>query len=157
MILILAEFEYVFLHDPSFEATCAQNKSCRPSIPLQLLFWPNFMFQCKISSFGWSKSGQKSVKMITVLHGSSLCLPRPSQRRRPPRVAIAGEPRSPHVPYPLVSSGGFSSSSLSPSSRPRQAEPERAVIVAVAAPTTPSLSRSIPRVLIPPSLYVVHM
>ena len=64
-----------------------------------------------------------------------------SVHRRPstlalPRVGRRGEPRSPRVSYPLASSGGFWSSSLSPSSRPRQAEPERAVIVAVAAPTT---------------------
>ena len=54
----LAVFDRVFLSNPSSKSTFAQNKSCRSYRPLQLLFWPNFMFQCKIWSFGWSKSAK---------------------------------------------------------------------------------------------------
>jgi hypothetical protein len=54
----LAVFDLIFLRDPSFKSTFAQNKSCSSYRPLQLLFWPNFMFQCKIWSFGRSKSAK---------------------------------------------------------------------------------------------------
>ena len=54
----LAVFDLIFLRDLSFKSTFAQNKSCSSYRSLQLLFWPNFTFQCKISSFGWSKSAK---------------------------------------------------------------------------------------------------
>ena len=54
----LAVFDPVFLLDSSLESTFAQNKSCRSYRPLQLLFWQNFIFQCKIWSFGRSNSAK---------------------------------------------------------------------------------------------------
>ena len=63
----LAVFDRVFVSDPSFILTFAQKQSCRFSRPLQLLFWPNFMFQCKIWSFGRSKSAKNHTNSVTVL------------------------------------------------------------------------------------------
>ena len=62
----LAAFNLIFLLNPSFEPTCAQNKSCRPSIPLQLLFWPNFGFQYEIWSFGQSNFDQNHFKRVQL-------------------------------------------------------------------------------------------
>ena len=56
------------LLDPSLKSIFAQNESCRSSFPLQLLFWPNFMFPYQILSFGWSKSDQNCSNAATVLH-----------------------------------------------------------------------------------------
>ena len=62
----LAAFDLIFLLNPSFESTCAQNKSCRPSIPLQLLFWPNFGFQYEIWSFWQSNFDQNHLKRVQL-------------------------------------------------------------------------------------------
>src|SRR6185312_13768413 len=53
--IVLAVFDYVFLLDPSSKSIFAQKQSCRPSLPLQLLFWPNFKLLCENYSFGRSK------------------------------------------------------------------------------------------------------
>ena len=55
-ISIVAELNHSFLPNPQPESTFAQNQSCRSSLPLQLLFWPNFKFLCEVLSFGRSKS-----------------------------------------------------------------------------------------------------
>ena len=111
------------------------------------------MFQCKIWSLGRSKSAKNPSIWSLCFPVSPLCAatPRSATRRRRHASAVAANlvPREPSYPLPVPS---LSEPFPSPSSRPRQAEPERAVIVAVAAPTTPLLSRSIPRVPIAPSL-----
>ena len=69
-------FDPVFLSDPSFKSTFALKQSCRSSLPLQLLFWPNFMFPYENLGFGWSKLGlKKFVKLHCSSHVSSLCAP----------------------------------------------------------------------------------
>ena len=62
----LAVFEHIFLSNPSSKSTFVQQQSCGSSLPLQLLFWPNFMFLYENLSFEWSKLSKKSVKRITV-------------------------------------------------------------------------------------------
>ena len=57
-------FDRVFLPDPGLKSTFAQNKSCRPSIPLQLLFWPNFKFLYESLSFGWSNASKNRSKFV---------------------------------------------------------------------------------------------
>jgi len=42
-----AEFKHVFHPNPNSKSTFSQNQSCRFSLPLQFLFWPNFKFQYK--------------------------------------------------------------------------------------------------------------
>ena len=71
LIFVLAVFDLVFVLDLSFKSTSTQNESCRSSFPLQLLFWPNFMFPYQILSFRWSKSGQTRVQFIQWVHCSS--------------------------------------------------------------------------------------
>ena len=49
-------FDPVFLSDSSFKSTFAQKQSCRSSLSLQLLFWPNFKLLYENLSFGRSRS-----------------------------------------------------------------------------------------------------
>ena len=90
-----AEFERVFVSNPIFESIFAQKQSCEPSSPLQLLFWPKFMFPYEKLSFGWSKLGQNSLKPTVV--SLFVTVSAPILRRPPatPRVARAGDPRHP--------------------------------------------------------------
>ena len=85
-------FDLVFLLDSSSKSTFAQNKSCRSSFALQLLFWPNFTFPYQILSFGQSKSGQTRVKLIQLVRCSSPVLVAVLVRR-PYRRLAAGERR----------------------------------------------------------------
>ena len=59
-------FDPIFLIDQSLKSTFAQKQSCRFSLPLQLLFWPNFKFLYQILSFGRSNTGQNQSKCVTV-------------------------------------------------------------------------------------------
>ena len=71
MFIILAVFAHVFLLDPSLNSTFAQKQSCRSSLSLQLLFWPNFKFLYEILSFNKSKSCQNRLNVSLfspVLH-----------------------------------------------------------------------------------------
>src|SRR6185503_6950018 len=69
LIFVLAVFDLVFVLDLSSKSTSAQNESCRSFNPLQLLFWPNFMFPYEIWSFNWSNSGKKNhLNEETVFH-----------------------------------------------------------------------------------------
>ena len=70
----LAVFGHIFLLDPSLKSTFAPNQSCRPSLPLQLLFWPNFKLQYEILSFSRSKLGQNHSNLLPIL-------PAPTVRR----------------------------------------------------------------------------
>ena len=77
----LAVFDRVFLPNQSLKSTFAQNKSCRSSLPLQLLFWPNFKFQYEIWSFGRSNFGQinsNEFNSVTVLSSDAVRAPMPS-------------------------------------------------------------------------------
>ena len=47
-------FDPILLDDPNIKLTFAQKQSCRSSLLLQLLFWPNFKL-CENFSFGPSK------------------------------------------------------------------------------------------------------
>jgi len=76
----LAVFDLIFLRDPSFKSTFAQNKSCSSYRSLQLLFWPSFMFQCKIWSFGGSKSAKN--------HSSSVNGASPVLLSSPPAIDV---------------------------------------------------------------------
>ena len=58
----LAAFDHIFLLDPSHKSTFAQKQSCRSSLPLQLLFWPNFKFLYENFEFQLVKLEQKSFK-----------------------------------------------------------------------------------------------
>ena len=62
----LAVFDHIFLPDQSLKSTFAQNKSCRSSLPLQFLFWPNFKFLYEILSFNRSKLSQNQSNVVTV-------------------------------------------------------------------------------------------
>ena len=85
----LAVFDLVFLLDPSFKSTFAQNKSCSSYRSLQLLFWLNFTFQCKNRSFGWSKSAKNhsisvngdSPVLVSSPSSSTFASPRVGRRR----------------------------------------------------------------------------
>ena len=92
-------FARVFLPDSGLESTFAQNKSCRFFLPLQLLFWPNFKLPYEILSSSRSKLRQKSVKRVycAPLLSTVLGAHTAADRRRPPRVARAGESRSPRT------------------------------------------------------------
>ena len=87
--LALIEFDRVFVSNPIFKSTFAQNKSCSSYRSLQLLFWPNFTFQCKFWSFGWSKSAKNhsiSVNgdfpvLVSSPPSSTFASPRVSRRR----------------------------------------------------------------------------
>jgi len=90
----LAVFDRVFLPDPGLESTFAQNKSCRSSLPLQLLFWPNFKSLYQILRFGWSNASQKWSKSNIVLPCAPLFsapIPRPTagDSTRRPSVILA--------------------------------------------------------------------
>ena len=75
-------FDPVFLSDPSFKSTFAQNKSCRSYRTLQLLFWPNFKCPYEISSFGRSNASQFQSNEITVPSLFSPVHHRSRRRRR---------------------------------------------------------------------------
>src|SRR6185436_14280129 len=60
-------FDLIFLPNPSSKSTFAQNKSCRFSLPLQLLFWPNFKFLYEVLSFNLSNASQKLIKPFTIV------------------------------------------------------------------------------------------
>ena len=92
----LAVFDPIFLLDSSLESTFAQNKSCRSYRSLQLLFWQNFMFQCKIWSYGRSKLAKSHSNSVTV----------PPRLVSPPPILTSA---SPHV----------TPASTSPLKRPR--------------------------------------
>ena len=83
----LAVFDHVFLPDQSLKSTFAQNKSCRSSLPLQFLFWPNFKFLYEILSFNRSKLSQNQSNVVTVhlmcspVHRTPP-IPRPARHRR---------------------------------------------------------------------------
>ena len=142
----LAVFDLVFLRDPSFKSTFAQNKSCSSYRSLQLLFWPNFMFQCKIWSFGWSKSAEN--------HSISVNGDSPVLLSAPPALDVGAATRRPSRRTSL-SARVLSARELwrllvlisSPSSRPRQAEPEleRAATAAGRRADHPRRSASIAR------------
>ena len=119
-------FDRVFVSDPSFKSSCAQKQSCRFSSPLQLLFWPKFMFQCKIWSFGRSKSAKNHSKLVVVL---PCCACARRSRRRSRRASHRQAHRrlssslSPHWASPsLLLSFPF----LAPSGARSGAEPSRA-------------------------------
>ena len=92
-------FDLVFLLDPSFKSSFAQNESCRSSLPLQLLFWPNFKFLYQNLSFGGSNSSQIHSNVHCVLQcfycDAQTPIPRPATRRRRHASAIAPRPRRP--------------------------------------------------------------
>jgi hypothetical protein len=48
-------FDPILLDDPNIKLTFAQKQSCRSSLLLQLLFWPNFKLLCENFSFAGSK------------------------------------------------------------------------------------------------------
>ena len=76
-------FDPVFLIDPSLKSTFVQNKSCRSSLPLQLLFWPNFKLPYKIWSFNQSKLSQNWSKQSLCFSCAALCpYQRPCRDRR---------------------------------------------------------------------------
>ena len=82
-------FDSIFLPNPSFKSTFAQNKSCRSSLPLQILFLLNFKFLYQSLSFGWSNTSKNQSKFIefTVFPlYSPLCSPTPI-----PATVYAGE------------------------------------------------------------------
>ena len=96
-------FDRVFVSDPSFNSTFAQNKSCSSYRSLQLLFWPNFKFLYQISRFGWSKSAKNHS--ISVNWDSPVCAqctagPR-RWRRHASAVAANLVPREPSYPLPV--------------------------------------------------------
>jgi hypothetical protein len=92
----LAVFDRVFLSDLGLKSTFAQNESCRSSLPLQLLFWPNFKFLYQILRFGWSNVSQKTVKIkhCVSLYSTVLGAHTATDRRRLHASAV-GDPRTP--------------------------------------------------------------
>ena len=106
-------FEYVFLLDPSLKSIFAQKQSCRPSLPLQLPFWPNFMLPYEILSSNMSKSSKIWSKSCTVPPlCSTLCRPgahnatgdapaMPRVGRREERRLASKLRRSPRRPSPF--------------------------------------------------------
>ena len=78
---------------------------CRSSLPLQLLFWPNFMFPYENLSFGWSNSSQFQSNELTVPPCASTVLAHTATGAASvtPRVATAGDPCPPCAsPYPFA-------------------------------------------------------
>ena len=124
----LAAFTLVFLLNPSFESLFAQKQSCRPSIPLQLLFWSNSKFPYEIWSFGRSNFDQNQFKRVQFGYDASpvLLIPRRPRRRSPPRVAPTNLSHRAHAPV-LISHEAVSvfSSSCSFVLEPCRAEPSR--------------------------------
>ena len=88
-------FDLVFVLDLSSKSISTQNESCRSFIPLQLLFWPKFMFPYEKLSFGWSKLGQNSLKPTVVSLFVTVSAPIPRRPPATPRVARAGDPHHP--------------------------------------------------------------
>jgi len=64
--IVSAMFDPIFLNDPNLKSTFAQKQSCRASLPLQLLFWPNFKLLYENLSFGWSNLGQNSLNVAVL-------------------------------------------------------------------------------------------
>jgi len=105
----LAAFDLVFLLNPSFESIFAQKQSCRPSIPLQLLFWPNFMFPYEVWSFGWSNFAQNHFKRIQLVYCAlDAVRARRRQQHRRRHASDVGEPRLPCSRVVLISPGAMS-------------------------------------------------
>ena len=100
-------FDYVFLPNPSLKSTFAQNESCRSSVPLQLLFWPNFKLLYKNLSFGWSNSNQFQSNELTVPPCTSTMLAATDCRRlhasrAPAILALRARGLSSRVPWRLL-------------------------------------------------------
>jgi hypothetical protein len=128
--IVLAVFDPVFVSNPIFKSTSAQNKSCRSYSSLQLLFWPNFMFQCKIWSFGRSKSAKNHSNSVTV--PPRLVSASPASTLESPRVALTNLAHRAHTPILIHTE----SCSFSPSlSLPRaHAEPSSSSVPSPASP-----------------------
>ena len=132
-------FIYIFLLDPSLKSTFAQKQSCRSSLPLQLLFWPNFKFLYEILSFIRSKSSPNQSNGFTVPPCGVTVSPMPILRpttgddtRRPSRRTSASErarsypsptPRSPFLLIPLLSFFQLTPSRVERSSPPASLRP----------------------------------
>ena len=134
----MQEFEHVFLPNSSSKSTFAQNKSCRSSLPLQLLFWPNFKFLYEKLRSGWSNLGQNSFEtslflfLFSLVHahtatGDAPVAPRVGHRSK--RRLASKLRRSPRRPR----SGSFAPLLLPARARD---EPSRAEPPSLAAPVT---------------------
>jgi hypothetical protein len=109
----LAMFDHVFLLDPSLKSTFARKQSCRSSLSLQLLFWPNFKFLYQSLSFGWSNARKNRSKSSTVFscaplcssdaHTVDCCHRRASSTRRACRRSLPSVRRSYPLPAPSLS------------------------------------------------------
>ena len=145
-------FDRVFVSDPSFKSTFAKKQSCRSSLPLQLLFWPNFMFQCKIWSFGRSNFDQNHIKRVPLGYCVSsevvrAPIPRPrvvaGDATRRPSANLALRARAPVLiptePCP------FSSTLLLPRARNEWKTSLSSSLWSIPAPVTPRRPSSIYR------------
>ena len=108
-------FDLVFVLDPSLKSIFAKNESCRSFNPLQLLFWPNFMLPYEIWSFSGSNWSQNHSNESTV-RAPVFSLFCPYRHRRPSTPASSStrcssrrSSASGRRPYPLASTGTFSS------------------------------------------------
>ena len=90
--IVSAMFDPIFLNDPNLKSTFAQKQSCRASLPLQLLFWPNFKLLYENLSFGWSNLGQNSLNVavlflcVTVLADAHTATDAGDSTRRPSAI-----------------------------------------------------------------------
>src|SRR6185312_9899289 len=84
--IVLAVFVYVYLLNPSSKSTFVQNKSCKSSLPLQLLFWSNLKLLYENLSFRRSNASQIESNEYTVVLLCSTVQP-----RRPYRHLAVGE------------------------------------------------------------------
>ena len=108
-------FDLVFVLDLSSKSTSAQNESYRSFNPLQLLFWPNFKLLYEIWSFSGSNWSQNHSNESTVRATAfSLFCPYRHRRLSTPassstRCSSRHSSASGRRPYPLASTGTFSS------------------------------------------------
>ena len=144
-------FDPVFLIDPSLKSTFVQNKSCRSSLPLQLLFWPNFTLPYKIWSFNQSKLSQNRSKRSPCFSCDALCpYRRPccdrrdtagdSTRRVSRRTLSSALRRS----YPCAQPYPFPLPSSPNSSSREQSRAELSPLAAPAIPVAPAPISSCP-------------
>ena len=89
-----------FSPDQSIKSTFTQNKSCRSSLPLQLLFWPNFKFLYEKLRSGWSNLGQNSFEasMFLFLFSPVHAHTKTGEVPATPRVSRCSDPRPTCVP-----------------------------------------------------------
>ena len=150
----LATFDLVFLPNPSLKSTFVQNKSCRSSLPLQLLFWPNFKFLYQSLSFGRSNASKNRSKFIELHYFAPVLAtvsPRRPCRRLWPSARLVHASAVATIDRrasPSLSSLGAVSVFPPLHPLPRaHAEPRRAELAAGVPPAKPATPASIQRAL----------